>query len=1678
MRSRMVMFACQAGEAAASCDPCRKAAPSDIHPTEHGRTSGGRCGDRGSGFAAVCLRLAMPAVALAALLFAASVAAQTATVSISYPNPVTEGDRSPKAMLFDVEAANRAAGTTLTVDYTVTDDGSATRGADWSLHSSLSGNTGTITFRDGDPNPQQIRINVLGDRVDEDEETVVIALSNAVGGSISNPSNGGIGRIADNDPDPVASILAQSVGEGPGGGTRNLMFTVALDRPSERMPSVEFGISPEPLAEGQVRASSGVDFRFRPGRLEFATVTEVEKTATVAILGDNVREPDEVVKLRLSNPLRLTIAEDRGTATGVILNDDHRLSFVGNPVVYEGSQDSTATLEYTIRLEPPAFESLDVSYSLTGTANAGEDYVTPAGRTVSFSPGHTTSRFQVEVVGDDTVEVVCEDELQTICDVPTEVAETVVATMFNPLGSPGSTIEFRSGLSSSTGRILDDDHEMWIEPAGAVVEGSEASKQELVYKVRMSPRSDLPVTVQYEVAGGDANPANEQDFTVLSESIILDANEIATSVDVAIVGEDISEFDETVKVTLTGARGRPGGTIRIPPERSVGVGTILDDERPWFSIAAESGEEAAAGTTPLEFTVTSTPAPSATTRVNYIVSGGTATPGEDYRQLEAGTLEFQPGVRTRTIELLMIGDSRPEDDETVEISLSGATRDSQIRVPTAAAIIVDDDFPAFSISSPSVDEGNPDDPVGLEFAVSLNLALTEPTSVDFAISGGTAEGSLDYTLLQAGTLAFAPRVTANTFTIGITGDFDPESDETVEVTLSNPVGAAIDVATGIGTIRDDDKIQVSIGSPSVVEGAAGEETVLEFPVSLSHAVESGRQSVVVGYEVTGGTARAAEASEDGSEAEAGDDYLHLPAGSITFSSGQVERSIAVTVRGDDVGESDETVEITLTLPLGADTDYADIREAVGTGVIFNDDRPALSINSPVGVEAQGEQRGELVFTVRLDPASGTEVAVDFQAVGGTAVADEDYQALVPGTLFFAVGERSKTIRIRTLGDDVLEDPDETVEVRLSRQTGDVVIAEGRDVGTGTILRNRERAMFTATQPVVKEGHGGLASPTEVQYEVRLNEPLSYAVEVDYEMTPADLVVGSGLSGTLRFAPNDTGEMVRVQVAGNQAPEANRQLMLNLSNSRVVVEADGRLRPEIGATVTIATIEDDDPVDRETGLAYALASASRAVASSITGAIWDRSESHRIGSGKFPTLVEERELNAGAFAAGDAGQAAKEVGRILGIQAISPDSATTGLGGQLVDGGVDDYRKWAGLRSIRDLAEGSSFELTLDERSNSLVKLWGKGWRSSYASEIDDEDFAQASSEGDMSTFHLGIDYRPRWDLLVGIALSRSLGNAKFNFEEIELGEGETEIVLTSATPYINFVSVTNFSVWGAFSSGQGRATVKDAAGKVETDLNIIMGAVGFRTGETDVGSMQLAMKLDGFGSFISADEVDDGAELEEVDASAYRGRAAIETVIQRAEELGSVTSALIELGARYDGGDAENGAGADLTLRASYANPSYGLELTGRGDVLLAHSHEEFSEWSVDLGLAYTAGIEGRGLQLSLGPSWNAPLPDTSMWRESGYGFDRREGQQGGPRFDARVAYGADVLRGNALATAFWEAEGIGNTVKERRLRLGTELKGMTLDFDSLRMEVYGEREEEDGLPSEHTVMLEVGLSL
>lgn len=449
-----------------------------------------------------------------------------APVSISIIDAIlTEPNSGTSNMVFTVGLSTPSSGP-VTVDY-ATLDNTAQAGSDYESTS------GTLVISPG-ATTGIISVPIIGDLVNEDEESFFIRLSNNSSNSTL-ADNRGIGTIIDNDSPPTISISDAAVTEG-NSGTANAIFTVSLSSASAKIISVN-------VAAIEGTAKEGIDFQPTSDVLTFLPGT-TSRNFFVPVIGDTEDEPNESFSVLLSNPVNATLGNPRGV--GTIIDDDVAASLsISDASVLEGNSGST-TAVFTVRLSSPSSQTVTVDFKTADrTATAGSDYVTTAG-TLTFSPGVTTNSVRVPIIAD-TIK---------------ESDETFEVRLSNPLHA-------RLSREVGVGTILDEDVLPTLTVTDATVTEGNSGVANAVFLVRLSNPSAQAVTVGFKTADGTATAGS--DYKSTSGTVQFPAGSLSQTISVEVNGDIDFEPDETYFVNLMA----PTNAVIA---RSQGLGTILNDD--------------------------------------------------------------------------------------------------------------------------------------------------------------------------------------------------------------------------------------------------------------------------------------------------------------------------------------------------------------------------------------------------------------------------------------------------------------------------------------------------------------------------------------------------------------------------------------------------------------------------------------------------------------------------------------------------------------------------------------------------------------------------------------------------------------------------------------------------------------------------------------------------------------------------------------------------------------------------------------------------------------------------------------------------------------------------------------------------------------------------------------------
>lgn len=340
--------------------------------------------------------------------------------------------------------------------------------------------------------------------------------------------------------------------------------------------------------------------------------------------------------------------------------------------------------------------------------------------------------------------------------------------------------------------------------------------------VLRSTSTNGTVTIDYATSRGTATSGS--DYAPTSGTLIFNNGEAIKTFDIHITNDSMDEPDETINLTLSNPTG---GAFLVSPTTS--VLTISDnDNPPTVSINDVSIAEGNEGTTNFNFNVTLSVQSGYDVSVNYATSNGTANAPVDYIS-KNGTVTFSAatGETSKTITVAVNSDFLIESEENFFINLS-APVNATIADGQGVGTILDDDNPGkvqFSASSSNVSEAAGTATI----FVSRTNGSAGTVTVDYSTSNGTATAGSDYQS-ASGTLTFIDGQTSASFNVPILQDDTGEADESVFITLNNPLGGATlnNPSTRTLTILDDDgglPSNVSIGG-NIVKNNLGLQNVL------------------------------------------------------------------------------------------------------------------------------------------------------------------------------------------------------------------------------------------------------------------------------------------------------------------------------------------------------------------------------------------------------------------------------------------------------------------------------------------------------------------------------------------------------------------------------------------------------------------------------------------------------------------------------------------------------------------------------------------------------------------------------------------------------------------------------------------------------------------------------------
>lgn len=952
----------------------------------------------------------------------------------------------------------------------------ATPGDDFTAINATTPTTNTVTILAGETSAT-IQIQVLGDNVDEQDESITVRLLSAEtagGGSVDIGDDTTTALIKDDDDATPRISIADGVnpqdptetGIDEGDAPANRPQRFRITRTGDTRDAVT-GTLAVTLLDGEATAD---DIQIPTNLTYTIAAGQTFTDFFVRSVGDQTPEDDETFGVQI---LSATLPDgsdaviEDGEAIGTLRNDDAApvISLRQGAQVLEGPAGQVSKLP--VRLESSAVATEDivvlvstVDQNATGFATAGVDYTSLTNFAVTIRRGTRFAEFTIDILGDGDIE-------------NNERIRVRIVSVSG--GGTGANMAVASATGSETDvTILTDDRdvvELSLTGGTETLErdGDRRSSVTFTLAIDAAIDRDLTVTVRTlapsdpAVGGGGLDPelllalaTPGDDFIALDDvEVVIPAGQLSVTFDVVVLGDELLEsireriFAEIVTFAVApppmGSGGSsPAPVVRLSPvairdsadiiddEASAGAATVSIQTTTSVNEAELATEAIVTLSVPVDQPTIVTYATLASGNANAATGGVRGGALVDFEDRPTATVTIPAGQLSATIAVPVFEDARVEGDEVFFIDLLDASgpvtvseSDSQSEVT-----IVDNDFdeaPVITFAGATAVEGDPGD-LGdpntnneLVFTLTIAGAVNEPVTLVVETSNGAGAGVAEAQATEGDyyqtrrTITLDAMNTTATFNVRLIEDLD---EEPLEVVFANIISIDGPAVLAPGQTQAIGFIIDDDGDASFSVEPASEFEGDGNENTLDFVVSVDRAPVNLGGSVS------VDVMTIDDSALAGVDYQAVSQ-TLTFTGTERTMTVSVPIIGNMTEETTKELLLQLNNAIGADV--AGAGQAVGQ--ILNDDSTTVVIRVDPTEVSVNESAGEAIVTVRRIGQGAVDV--DFATEAGTATAGADYTP-VSGTLSFtADGPDVLEVRIPIIDDLEVEEAVNSLSLVLS-----------------------------------------------------------------------------------------------------------------------------------------------------------------------------------------------------------------------------------------------------------------------------------------------------------------------------------------------------------------------------------------------------------------------------------------------------------------------------------------------------------------------------------------------------------------------------------------------------------------------------------------------------------------------
>lgn len=997
-----------------------------------------------------------------------------------------------------------------------------------------------------------IEIPVVDDGLHEPSEQLRVQLTLSPGVIPSDPV--ALLTILDDDALELSAATTLDISEGNPASSASLPFarspatlTLTLGRLSQSPVRVQVATTPG--------SASGADFDAL-AMTPVIAAGESSLSQTVSIVADNLREGDETFEVRWSAPERddgagfatsaaLTVksGEDRTLVT--ILDDDPTPLVSVSQSALSRSEDS-APIALEVRLSHPTSSPVTLTPATSGTLQAADlDASLPATLSVpaaSVGGAAPTTGLTITLLDDDLNEATetLAIDLTAIVNANAGTPDRFVLTVTDNDALPALTLAdltVSEGVGSAT------------------------------VPISISGRFSRPIEALVTVT--PISPASASDLGQAPGSLLIAPGSTTATVAVPVNDDALSEVAEAFEVTLSSPNfatlARATATLSLTDDDPVPVITIAD-------LTVSEGVGAAAlplsiqGSFegPLELTVAVQPL-----GVTSLADLG-AVPAQ---------LTIASGATNATLTIGVVDDSLHEPGEAFRFTLGSSGR-AMLGDGEALLNVLDDD--ALALSGPaslSITEGNPAQSSTTPFArtpltvtISADRAAQSPIRFTLSSQDVEATAGLDHELTTT-TVTLPAGATSASLSVPVIADNLFEGSETFAVVLSTPErddGAGFESAPDLIIGRTSTPITILDDDPLPTIAFTGD----------TFSVNEGDGAIALALTVSHPSAEPITVTVSSAGTLDGADLSAPPASGLSVAasaSGGVPapQTLALTLVDDGLWEGPETLDVTLSAPVGA---TLGARAATRLIVEDNDARPTLAIADL----ALDEDVGVASMTVSLSGATARPATMRV-VVTPLAPATATDLGVHASKLTLPVGVSTAPLTIPVV-DDTLHEPTESFRIELT-ELGD---ADAGDVEARLTIRDNDPLQVLAPSSLtIVEGNPATSAAQPFGRSTRslglvLSRTSQSPIRVDVATAPDTATTGldfDPIATMLTFPAGATQASVDVAAVSDNLKESNESFQIELGS---VERDDGTgwtSAPDLNlsAVALTAHIVDDDPI---------------------------------------------------------------------------------------------------------------------------------------------------------------------------------------------------------------------------------------------------------------------------------------------------------------------------------------------------------------------------------------------------------------------------------------------------------------------------------------------------------------------